>query len=96
MSTGMTYSTSVGSRWKCAAAISMAYDILYGLLGGVFSSRAGGHHWRQHRSHQSQRDGAAARLTSHPMELKLTRGMELQLSPLSTFTRLVNILFSEC
>jgi hypothetical protein len=96
MSTGMTYSTSVVSRWKRAAAISTAYDVLYDLLGGVFSGWASGHHWRRHRSHQSQRDGAATRLASYPMELKLTRGMEPQLSPLSTFTRLVNILPSKC
>jgi hypothetical protein len=44
MSTGMTYSTSVGSRWKRAAAISTAYGVLYDLLGGVFSDRASGHH----------------------------------------------------
>jgi hypothetical protein len=83
------------------AAISTAYDVLYDLLGGVFSSQASGHRWRQHRGHQSQRDegtrdGAAARLASHSMELKLAWGMEPQLSPLSTFTRLVNILPSEC
>jgi hypothetical protein len=46
---------------------------------------------RRHRSHQSQRDGAAARLASHPKELG-ARGMEPWLSPMSTFTRLVNIL----
>jgi hypothetical protein len=44
MSTGMAYSTSVGSRWKQAAAISTAYDVLYDPPGGVFSSQAGGHH----------------------------------------------------
>jgi hypothetical protein len=51
--------------------------------------------WRRHQSHQSQRDGAAARLASHPKELG-ARGMETWLSPLSTFTRLVNILPPEC
>jgi hypothetical protein len=35
MSTGMTYSTSVRSCWKRAAAISTAYDVLYDPLGGV-------------------------------------------------------------
>jgi hypothetical protein len=53
----MTYSTSVGLCWKRATAISTAYDVLYDPR------------WRQHRSHQSQRDGAAARLASHPKEL---------------------------
>ena len=38
MSTGMTYSTSVGSRWKREAAISSAYDVLY----DVFSGQASG------------------------------------------------------
>jgi hypothetical protein len=38
MSTGMTYSTSVGSRWKCVTAISTTYGVLYDLLGSVFSS----------------------------------------------------------
>jgi hypothetical protein len=38
MSTGLTYSTLVGSRWKRATAISTAYDVLYDLLGSVFSS----------------------------------------------------------
>jgi hypothetical protein len=85
-------------------------DILYDLLGGVFSSRANGHHWRRHRSHQSQRDRAVARLASHPMELeldqfmavyhealvKLTRKMEPQLNSLSTSARLMNILETEC
>jgi hypothetical protein len=86
-------------------------DILYDLLGGVFSisSRANGHRWRRHRSHQSQRDGVAARLASHPMELELdqfmavyhealvelTRKMEPQLSSLSTSARLMNILETE-
>jgi hypothetical protein len=35
MSTGMTYSTSVGSCWRRAAVISMAYDVLYDPPGGV-------------------------------------------------------------
>jgi hypothetical protein len=61
----------------------------HALLGG------GRRRWRRHRSHQSQRDGAAARLASHPKELG-ARGKELWLSPLSTFTRLVNILPPEC
>jgi hypothetical protein len=78
------------------AVISTAYGILYDLLGGIFSGRASGHHWRRNRSHQCQRDGATARLASYPMELKFTRGMEPQLSLLSTFTRLVNILPSGC
>jgi hypothetical protein len=95
VSTGMTYSTSVGSRWKHVAAISTAYDVLYDPLGGVLNSQASGHRWRWHRSHQSQRDGAAARLASHPKELG-ARGLESQLSLLSTFTRLVNILPPEC
>jgi hypothetical protein len=51
--------------------------------------------WRRHRSHQSQRDGAAARLASHPKELG-ARGMDPWLSPLSTFTRLVIILPPRC
>jgi hypothetical protein len=38
MSTGITYSTSVGSRWKHATAISTAYDVLYDPPGGVLSS----------------------------------------------------------
>jgi hypothetical protein len=48
----------------------MAYDVLYDLPGGVFSSQAS---WRRHQSHQSQRDGAAARLASHPMEMEAER-----------------------
>jgi hypothetical protein len=92
MSTGMAYSTSVGPHWKRAAAISTVYDVLYDLPGGVFSSQAS---WRQHRSHQSQIDGAVVRLASHPMEME-ARKLEPQLSPLPSFTRLVNILSSEC
>jgi hypothetical protein len=95
MSIGMTYSTSVGSSLKRADAISTAYDVLYDPPGGVLSSQASDHHRRRHRSHQSQRDGAVARLASHPKELR-ARGMEPQLSPLSTFTRLVNILPPKC
>jgi hypothetical protein len=102
MSTGMTYSTSVGSCWKHAVATSTAYGVLYDPPGGVgaawpaASGGAGGaagaadlrtarpspvrwtgshaplgsgrQRWRQHRSRQSQRDGAAARLASHPKE----------------------------
>jgi hypothetical protein len=41
MSTGMTYSTSVGSHWKRAAAISVAYDVLYDVFSGQASG--GGH-----------------------------------------------------
>jgi hypothetical protein len=63
--------------------------------GGHAPLDSGRRRWRRHRSHQSQRDGAAARLASHPKELG-ARGMELLLSPLSTFTRLVNILPPEC
>jgi hypothetical protein len=129
MSTGMTYSTSVGLCWKRATAISMAYDVLYDPPGGVGAawlavsggagsatgaadlrtvrpspvwwtgSRAplggGRQRWRRHQSRQSQRDGAAAHLASHPKELG-ARGMELWLSPRSTFTMLVNILSPEC
>jgi hypothetical protein len=50
---------------------------------------------RRHQSHQSQRDGAAARLASHSKELGV-RGMEPWLSPPSTFMRLVIILPPEC
>jgi hypothetical protein len=50
---------------------------------------------RQHQSHQSQRDGAAARLASHPKILG-ARGMEPWLSPLPTSARLVIILPPEC
>jgi hypothetical protein len=51
--------------------------------------------WRRHRSHQSQKYGAAAQIASHPKEVG-AQGMEPQLSPLSTFMRLVNILPPEC
>jgi hypothetical protein len=34
MSTGMTYSTSVGSRWKRVAAISATYDVFSGQASG--------------------------------------------------------------
>jgi hypothetical protein len=57
----------------------------HALLGG------GRRRLRRHRGHQSQRDGAAARLASHPKELG-ARGMDPWLNPLSTFTRLVIIL----
>jgi hypothetical protein len=57
VSTGMTYSTSVGWCWKRAAAISTAYDVLY-------DPRL-----RRGSYHQSQRDGATTRLASHPKEL---------------------------
>jgi hypothetical protein len=50
---------------------------------------------RRHQSHQSQRDGATARLASHPKILG-ARGMEPWLSPLPTSTRLVIILLPEC
>jgi hypothetical protein len=62
-------------------------DILYDLLGGVFSDRASGHHWRRHRSHQSQRDGAAARLASHPTELELDQFMAVHHEALVKLTR---------
>jgi hypothetical protein len=58
-------------------------------LGGGWQRR------RRHQSHQSQRDGAAARLASHSKELGV-RGMESWLSLLPTFTRLVIILPPEC
>jgi hypothetical protein len=51
--------------------------------------------WRRHQNHQSQRDGATARLASHPKELG-ARGMDPWLSPLTTFTRLVIILPPKC
>jgi hypothetical protein len=50
---------------------------------------------RRHQSHQSQRNGAAAWLASHPNILG-ARGMEPWLSPLPTSTRLVIILPPEC
>jgi hypothetical protein len=34
MSIGMTYSTSVGSRWKRVAAISATYDVFNGQASG--------------------------------------------------------------
>jgi hypothetical protein len=62
-------------------------DILYDLLGDVFSSRASGHHWKRHRSHQSQRDGVAARLASHPMEVELDQFMAVYHEALVTLKR---------
>jgi hypothetical protein len=41
MSTGMAYSTTVGSRWKRVAAISTAYNVLYDVFSGQASG--GGH-----------------------------------------------------
>jgi hypothetical protein len=109
MSTGMTYSTSVGSRWKRVAAIP-ATSCTTSRVASLVSA-AVGHHWRRHRSHQSQKDGAAAQLAPQPMELeldqfmevhhgmlvKLTRKMEPQLSSLSASRRsLHNTLPSVC
>jgi hypothetical protein len=106
MSTGMTYSTSVGSRWKRAAAISTAYDVLYDRLGGVFSSQASG---------SGHLNACAIAKSPSPLssyggddeaikakELEARRQTALAVWPVrrsrsspSTFTRLVNILSSE-
>jgi hypothetical protein len=67
------------SRVTLEARDRHLHDILYDLPGGVFgiSSRASGHRWRRHRSHQSQRNGAVAQLAPHPMELELDQFMEV-------------------